>query len=556
VPVALNYPGVYVEEVASGVRTITGVATSVTAFLGRALRGPVGEPVTVLGYGDFERSFGGLARDSALGYAVRSYFQNGGSQAVIVRLYAPDGVKPARSALAIGGLALAAASPGAWGTRLRGEVDHDVTDDAAVRLGVARVDLFNLTVVDTGPGGATEVHRNLTVRDSARRIDRVLRAESALVRVAGDALPADATVPLAGLDDRGKHEAAKRKAQADLDAANKAKDNPAIAAATTALATATAAITAAEAAALAVDGLPLTAADYTGPGLAAAKQGLYALDKLDQFNLLCIPPHTVGGEIEPALIADVAAYCEARRALFIVDPPAAWTSVAAAQAGAAALGTTSKNAAVFFPRLRQPDPLRENQLGDFAPCGAVAGVFARTDGERGVWKAPAGTEAALVGVPQLSVPLTDGENGLLNPLAINCLRALPAAGRVVWGARTRQGDDRLASEWKYIPVRRLALHIEESLYRGTQWVVFEPNDEPLWAQIRLNVGAFMQGLFRQGAFQGKSPREAYFVKCDRESTTQADINRGVVNLHVGFAPLKPAEFVVLRIQQIAGDLTP
>jgi len=152
------------------------------------------------------------------------------------------------------------------------------------------------------------------------------------------------------------------------------------------------------------------------------------------------------------------------------------------------------------------------------------------------------------------VPLTDGEIGQLNPIAVNCLRALPATGRVVWGSRTGEGADRLASEWKYIPVRRTALFIEESLYRGTQWVVFEPNDEPLWAQIRLNVGTFMNNLFRQGAFQGQTPREAYFVKCDKETTTQADIDLGIINIHVGFAPLKPAEFVVIRLQQIAGQL--
>ena len=150
--------------------------------------------------------------------------------------------------------------------------------------------------------------------------------------------------------------------------------------------------------------------------------------------------------------------------------------------------------------------------------------------------------------------LTYLENGLLNPLGINCLRAFPAAGRVVWGSRTLKGNDNLGSEWKYIPVRRTALYIEESLYRDTQWVVFEPNDEPLWAQIRLNVGAFMQNLFRQGAFQGQSPRDAYFVKCDKETTTQNDINLGIVNIVVGFAPLKPAEFVVIKLQQIAGQI--
>ncbi|MEM9267054.1 MAG: phage tail sheath C-terminal domain-containing protein, partial [Cyanobacteria bacterium P01_F01_bin.13] len=218
------------------------------------------------------------------------------------------------------------------------------------------------------------------------------------------------------------------------------------------------------------------------------------------------------------------------------------------------IGTNSDHAALFFPMLMKPNILKENQIEAFAPCGAVAGIFARTDAQRGVWKAPAGTEATLVGVPKLSVPLTDAENGELNPLAINCLRGFPAAGRVIWGSRTLQGDDRLASEWKYVPVRRTALLIEESLYRGTQWAVFEPNDEPLWAQLRLNIGAFMQNLFRQGAFQGSTPQEAYLVKCDSETTTQNDINLGIVNVVVGFAPLKPAEFVILKIQQLAGQI--
>lgn len=164
------------------------------------------------------------------------------------------------------------------------------------------------------------------------------------------------------------------------------------------------------------------------------------------------------------------------------------------------------------------------------------------------------SDATLNGVSGLSVKLNDGENGQLNPLGVNCLRSFPVIGQVAWGARTLEGADRLASEWKYIPVRRLALFIEESLFRGTQWVVFEPNDEPLWAQIRLNLGAFMQNLFRQGAFQGKTPREAYFVKCDKETTTQNDINQGIVNVLVGFAPLKPAEFVIIKIQQIAGQI--
>jgi hypothetical protein len=181
-------------------------------------------------------------------------------------------------------------------------------------------------------------------------------------------------------------------------------------------------------------------------------------------------------------------------------------------------------------------------------------MYARTDAQRGVWKAPAGQEAALTGVQQLTVPLTDMENGQLNPMGLNCLRSFPLIGRVIWGARTLRGADQLESQWKNVPVRRTALFIEESLYEGTKWVVFEPNDDSLWAQIRLSVGSFMQSLFRQGAFQGTSPLTAYFVKCDSESTTQNDIDQGIVNIVVGFAPLKPAEFVIIQIQQMAGQL--
>jgi phage tail sheath protein FI len=217
-------------------------------------------------------------------------------------------------------------------------------------------------------------------------------------------------------------------------------------------------------------------------------------------------------------------------------------------------GADAPNSAFYFPWVLAPDPLQNGAIRAFPPSGFVAGIMARTDATRGVWKAPAGTEASLTGATGLAVTMSDAENGQLNPHAVNCLRTMPVYGNIVWGARTLHGDNDRGSEWKYVPVRRMALFLEESLYRGTQWVVFEPNDEPLWAQIRLNVGAFMQGLFRQGAFQGTSPRQAYFVKCDAETTTQADINLGIVNIYVGFAPLKPAEFVILKIQQIAGEL--
>jgi len=298
--------------------------------------------------------------------------------------------------------------------------------------------------------------------------------------------------------------------------------------------------------------------DYTG-GSTEDKTGIYALEKADIFNLLVIPPDERDGSTDPSVYGDAATYCFQRRAMLIVDPPDAWTanpnSAADDASGGTELGTIGglvrRNAAVYFPRLRDADPLRGNAVETFTPSGAVAGVIARTDATRGVWKAPAGLEAGVTGIRGLNVPLTDGDSGKLNPVAINALRTFRDAGTVVWGARTMAGRDALADEYKYVPVRRLALYIEESLFRGTQWVVFEPNDEPLWAQIRLNVGTFMHNLFRQGAFQGTSPREAYMVKCDAETTTQADRDLGVVNIVVGFAPLKPAEFVVIKIQQLA-----
>jgi len=247
-----------------------------------------------------------------------------------------------------------------------------------------------------------------------------------------------------------------------------------------------------------------------------------------------------------------------RRAFLIVDPPGKTDpqTMIANITGPKLLPKASEGtyAAVYYPRVKLPDPLNSGKLRWFAPSGIIAGLYARTDTDRGVWKAPAGIDAALVGVQDVEYKLTDAQNGQLNPHGVNCLRIFPVYGAVCWGARTVSGDDQIASEYKYVPVRRLALYIEESLYRGTKWVVFEPNDEPLWSQIRLNVGAFMHDLFRKGAFQGQTPKDAYLVKCDKETTTQNDINLGIVNILVGFAPLKPAEFVIISIQQLAGQI--
>jgi hypothetical protein len=295
---------------------------------------------------------------------------------------------------------------------------------------------------------------------------------------------------------------------------------------------------------------------------------LGALDQIDLFNLLCIPrtalvaPGVTDSSLNPLSAAEAQMVisaaekaCSDRRAIFLMDTPGGVATYTDIQTWLASNDSLrSRNAALYYPRVQMPDPLNMGRRRSVGASGTAAGLCARIDAARGVWKAPAGTEATLANVSALDDVLTDAENGVLNPLAINCIRNFKVYGVVSWGARTLNGSDQIASEWKYLPVRRTALFIEESLFRGTKWVVFEPNDEPLWAQIRLNVGAFMHNLFRQGAFQGKTPREAYFVKCDSETTTQNDIDLGVVNIVVGFAPLKPAEFVIIQLQQMTGQI--
>ncbi|MDP8889387.1 MAG: phage tail sheath subtilisin-like domain-containing protein [Thermoproteota archaeon] len=529
-PITPTYPGVYIEELENPVRTIVGVSTSVTAFIGRAKKGPTNDPTLVRNFGDFERTFGGLWKKSTMSYSVYQYFLNGGVDALVIRVARSDATKALFSNTSELGLTFEAENPGEWANTLRIFVDHDVNDDAS-----DKGDLFNVQVKQLLVKGETESEdkyvelesfSNLSFReDHLRRVRKVLEEESKLVRVNTMSLTA-------------RPNAAKFSPPESDSAPDRGKD-----------------------------GSDIDEFDLEGSKADPAnKTGLYSLDKADIFNLLCIPPPKPDGTTARALYTRVytaaAKYCKDKRAILIVDPPSNWVSSDSPRnatlgidaAGQSGLGLTrSENAAIYFPRIKAPDPLEEYRTREFVPCGAIAGIIARTDAQRGVWKASAGIEATMAGVPDLTVKLTDQENGDLNPLGINCLRTFPVTGRVVWGARTMKGADRLANQWKYLPVRRTALYIEESLYRGTQWAVFEPNDEPLWSQLRLNVGAFMHDLFLKGAFQGSTPKEAYIVKCDKETTTQTDIDRGIVNIVVGFAPLKPAEFVIIKIQQLAGQ---
>jgi phage tail sheath protein FI len=270
------------------------------------------------------------------------------------------------------------------------------------------------------------------------------------------------------------------------------------------------------------------------------------VDRIDFFNLIGVP-----GLADAAATAMLQEAAAARRAFLIADceETAQAATVAASLAGKT--GAHAADSALYFPWVRAPDPSQKGAPRAFPPSGFIAGVLARTDAVRGVWKSPAGSDVNLTGATDLSVRLTDTENESLNRQGINCLRQFPRTGLVVWGARTLAGSDALASDWKYIPVRRTALFLEQSISAGTKWAVFEPNGEVLWARLSMSVNGFMDGLFRQQAFAGNTPPQAWFVKCDRETTTQYDIDRGVVNIVIGFAPLRPAEFVVVSIAQLA-----
>ena len=388
-PVIPAFPGVFVQEVDSGAHVIAGVPTSITAFVGRAVKGALNEPITVSNYAEFESAFGGFAAGMPVPYAVHDFFENGGTQAVVV-----------------------------------------------------------------------------------------------CVSAGGDALTTDMMI-------------------------GREKD----------------------------------------------RTGIYALEKADLFNIMVIPPDpTLGGDLGMTVIYRAAAkYCAGRRAILIADPLDAWSAMATArtfdriQPSDYGIDDIADRRSVFayFPRITKADPLRENREHVFSAAGMIAGVFAGTDGRRGVWKAPAGIEAALNGVIALESGLTDAQNGQLNQAGINVLRDFPQVGKVVWGARTLAGADSLSDDYKYVAVRRLTNFLEESLSRSMKFAVFEPNAEPLWAEVRLRIGAFMSDLARKGAFYD------YYVRCDASTTTQHDVDSGRVNVLVAFAPVRPAEFVILTIQQLA-----
>lgn len=651
-PIKPTYPGVYVQEIPSGVHTITGVSTSVTAFAGLALTGPVNEATHILSYADYERSFGGLVSYSEMSYAINQFFLNGGSEAWVIRLVGqntkPDMLILKDSASSKNVLQVNALYAG----------DTDRYTDVFVEDGPTS-GTFNLIFVSTSIASSTDIVTERFVgpltgppdasgnptgiglsmnSTAANYVLTQLNGVSQLVTVE-DLIKDNTTLPAATTQNHGTltSGAISNVTSVPSTSANSFRISLDGSSPYTVTFPATATYTDLQHAATAIQNavqvlrpadpafsnftctpdttnntLTLASGTYgrnssvsvravpndnlasdlnlagsaSGAQTTAAqlhtlngaqggafvaseeydlfiadrsqRQGIYALEAVDLFNLLCLP-----GITDVSILSETAAYCQERGAFLIVDSPHNATPPALGpndmykdivSTAAGQIIPKTSYAAIYYPWILVPDPLNGGALRPCAPCGTMAGVYSRIDSTRGVWKAPAGTETSLVGVQGLEYQLKDAENGILNPQGVNCLRVFPAYGPVCWGSRTLLGSDAAGSEYKYIPIRRLALYIEESLYQGTQWVVFEPNDEPLWAQIRLNVGAFMHNLFRQGAFQGTTPSQAYFVKCDGETTTQNDRDLGIVNIVVGFAPLKPAEFVIIQIQQIAGQI--
>ncbi|OEE67131.1 phage tail protein [Enterovibrio norvegicus FF-33] len=639
-PVALTYPGVYIQEIPSGSRSISGIATSISAFVGGFSRGPLNVPVRMFHVGDFDTNFGGVHTDSETSYALSQFYINGGGEAIAVRVGGgTNGNLTAQSWNGATSLTFSAGrqfqdnavqDPGGWNNHIRVDVDYQSSDSSA---------LFNLAVTEIRHVDGLEIpvrnesYRNVSMLAThPRYVLNVVNDDSMMVQLttAGNTdMPAPTgfysdvqdTTQYAGMADAntlqvdlgtGAHDVtvdATTKPVTIADAAlmlqNAIRDTrPAdplwaqcqvvvrgtrigvftgrnsaeyragqvvsvaesvgdfgtvigLVGSVTANVQQYAMNTAAPAghqtvATAGVDAATAaTAAQLRGNR--ALRTGFYALEDVDLFNLLAIPEASDLGSVAnmSSVISPAMSYCEEQRAFLLIDPPADANSVDEAidwldeVAGA---GLRHRNTAAYYPRVQVPDPNNENRLRTIAPSGTIAGLYARKDTEAGIWTAAAGITASLRNVIGFNHALTNNEIGQLNPIGLNCLRNGGISGNIAWGARTLRGANELASEWTYIPVRRTALFIEESLFRGLQWAVFQPNDEPLWSEIRIAVGNFMQGLFRQGAFQGTAPEQAFRVKCDAETTTQANIDAGVVNVLVGFAPLKPAEFVVVSLQ--------
>jgi phage tail sheath protein FI len=641
----LTYPGVYVEEVPSGVRPIAAASTSIAAFIGVAERGPVGEAVKVFNFTEYQSRYGGFLSGSFLSHSVYQFFNNGGTQCYIVRV---AGANAATANIVLrdqattnpqASLTISANSPGAWGNQLAVVIANGTNDP---------VNEFNLAVFQQDELTPLELFDNLSMVPGAPNFVETATASSRYIRVTVNAQNTDAqagtsrgaAAPLALASPKTRFRIninGDGYQEVDLQAAvpNPAPDLSSAANIATAIQARVRALTKLRASTdqnafanflcqvnngvlLLTSGVaslsssvkvaPAANSSQDASGLlrlgllSAGVETLGATVLRPQNNPRGIPPDNyffVGDNSAPtaqvasvtggsegtaittdqpyidafsklddkedvsliavpgigsaALVGAGMNYC-ANRSLsdcfFIGDMSQTDDTVEEAKNFRNAITPKNSYGAIYAPWVQMLDPTGRSSTPILAPpSGFVAGLYAKTDGQRGVWKAAAGTSAALGGGVGLAVNLTDTQQGNLNPLNVNIIRQFAGSGIVLWGARTVTSD----AAWNYIPVRRMAIFLRVSIYRGIQWAVFEPNDEDLWSSLRLNIGSFMMTLFRQGAFQGATPAQAFFVKCDNETTTQADIDAGIVNVLVGFAPLRPAEFVVVKISQKVGQ---
>ncbi len=530
---SLLHPGVYVREIPGGARSIEGVPTGTAIFVGETERGPIG-PTKINGRSQYKRIFGGYLRVRDGGppptttrllmpYAMDGYFSNGGTSAYVLR--AMDGVPTAADFQDGGNAIIQASSPGIWAN---GAVQLTLTDSSD-----GDANRFRIVVFYTAPGtpGATleEDWDRLSIasNDTSYVVD-VLR-RSRFIRWNGQ----PAAIPTLT-------------AVADPTEAN-----------------------------LLTAATPM-ANGVGGGGVLSANPGYTdlltnRLAEIDDAALLVaasdrmLPPDFNTSDNDFVLFEnDFINYVRNGRPekndLFFVgnlprltaDPTVAVTAAVNHARANTVTGTApSDYNAVYWPWIERSDPVGagQNPTITIPPSGYVAGLYARTDARRGVWKAPAGTEVQIGEIRGLDFNVLDRDQDNLNPQGINALRTIPGSGMVVWGARTRLVN----SEYRYVSVRRTAMFLRKSIFNGIQWAVFEPNDEPLWQSLRNTIRAFMETQFRNGAFAGATSNEAYFVKVDAETTTPDDQAAGIVNIQVGFAPLRPAEFVVVTLQQMAGQ---
>jgi uncharacterized protein len=545
-PGTYQSPGVYIEELSSNQRPVVGASVSVAAFVDVFAQGPTDVAIKLSGPGDFERALGGVCSFSEGSYAISQFFLNGGSEAWAVRVVAPGALASTWDLPAEGGgiaMTANAKNPGLWGDTLMVGVQYPGGSDSRFDLVVgAKGKVGSKDVV-----GVREVFRNLSATTSDPRYYlTIVKASSQLISVEDGAggRPALVEPPSGGTSGTSGTSGSGSPATRPADLAT-TKDPRWFA--------------------------PLgggSDGDVTEStldsalmanailGKADTGSGLWALDAIapEIFNILCLPVTTLLETPHRDLVFAAAAdFCADRRAMYIIDPPRLDDGVRTSPQVSDAMLTFADevtphpNTACYFPSLVVPDPLGD--VRTVGPSGTVAGVWARFDGASGVWNAPAGTEAQTRSARPVVV-MNDAISDTFNPLGFNVIRTFPVFSNVVWGARTREGADLMASQWKYVPVRRTALFIEESLRQGLQWAVFQPNDDRLWAQLRLSVGSFMHRLFTLGAFGSSDPAVAYLVKCDSDTTSSDDASRGVVNVVVGFLPQMVSEFVVIKIQQL------